>query len=127
MGADELDINGTEAVSDSRYQSVIVALDVKDNPAAFENARVAKLLLDVSWAGPGSLLGFVGPSQEWLFGIRAFFPEGFQMARGDYSHGDNFSPVLGLMQEPAYRRPGLWLGRTSLPSGWCVRLDGAAA
>jgi hypothetical protein len=38
MGAEESDCEDSGTVLDGRYQSVVVALDVENNPAGFENA-----------------------------------------------------------------------------------------
>ena len=56
MDADELHLNSDEALGKGDYPSIIVALDIKDNATAFENACVTKLRFDVSGAGPACLL-----------------------------------------------------------------------
>lgn len=86
MGADELHIQGAEAVSHGGNQAVVVTFDVEHHPAVLEDAGAAKEQLDVRRLLPVGLAHLIHPSLKLGFCCRMPYPEVPQDLYGDDSH-----------------------------------------
>lgn len=75
MCSHEPNVDHAIGVVDLDDESVVVALDVEDNPAVADDAGAPVFLFDLRWRGPVLLLDLAVPSQEGLLRVGVCFPE----------------------------------------------------
>lgn len=105
VGADELHVDDLQLVRNGHDQPVIIAFDVEDHATVLQHAGAAVQRLDVCGLSPGRIRCFLIPSLQRLLGVGMALPEGSKGGHGNYSHGSQCSPILGLSQpcaDPAW-------------------------
>jgi hypothetical protein len=86
MCPDELDKQDALAEQDLADEPVFISANVEDDSSPLENARAAKLGLDMLWSPPRRPLRLVVPGLELLLAVRVFLPEKLKPAARDHSH-----------------------------------------
>jgi len=75
MRADELDVDGLEAICHGDDQAIVVALDVEEHAIVANKADARVVILDVAGCGPSGVFCLVVLGLESLFGIRVAYPK----------------------------------------------------
>ena len=75
VSADKFDVHRAKSIGDGGDETVVVAFDVEDHAAIFEDAGAAELRFDVRGLQPHRVLHLVRPGLKRLLGVRVLRPE----------------------------------------------------
>lgn len=96
MRANKLHINSLVAICHRDHETIVIALNIEDYPAIFNDTCVTILIFDILRLVPVRVLYLISLRLQMLLSIQVLLPKCSQAIHGYDSHVPSICPKMGL-------------------------------